>query len=480
MSEVTQRLVVARRRSRGGPFVAAGALFFLSAALFGCMPGGLELPQPELDIPPAYGAVAGPPNAALPAPDWWRGFRSKELTGLIDDAQAVNLDIAIAAAEITEADAQARIAGAPLFPAVTGNASAEESQQPGAAAHSLFSIGFTASYILDFWGKNRATLHAAIENAVASRENGEVVELSTIVAVATIYFQIVASQDRLRIAHDNVASSIRILDLVKSQFNAGTASQLDLSQQESVVAMQRATIPPLELTLRQDIATLAVLVARAPAQFKVKGGGIGQLAIPRVTPGLPSELLNRRPDVRQAEAQLASANYSVKAARAAFFPSIELTGQGGAQSSALRSLFAPGAWFYSLAGSLTQPILDGFLLKGQLQQARGVQVQFLQAYRKAVLSAFSDVEKALIAVEETTQQVRLQIDVVKNLRTAFDISETQFRAGTVNLTTVLQTEQSLFTAQDTLVEVQLARLNAVLSLFQALGGGWPGPAGARA
>jgi len=443
------------------------------------MLGGPELPQPPLDVPAAYGAAVGPPNAALPPPDWWRGFRSKELTALIDDAQAVNLDIAIAAAQIIQADAQARIAGAPLFPSLTGNASAEESEQPGAGPHSLFSTSLTASYILDFWGKNRATLRAAIENAVASRENREVVELSTIVAVATTYFQILASQDRLRIARDNVASSLRILDVVKSLFAAGTTSQLDVSQQESVVAMERATIPPLELILRVDVATLAVLVARAPAKFKVKGGGVGQLAIPRVTPGLPSELLSRRPDVSQAEAQLASASYNVEAARAAFFPSIQLTGLGGAESSALKTLFAPGAWFYSLAGSLTQPIFDGFLLKGQLQQARGVQIQSLQAYRKAVLSAFSDVEKALIAVDETAQQVRLQTDVVKNLRNAFDISETQLRAGTVNLTTVLQTEQSLFTAEDTLVQVQLARLDAVLGLFQALGGGWPNASGLK-
>jgi NodT family efflux transporter outer membrane factor (OMF) lipoprotein len=438
------------------------------------------MPEPEVKIPPAYTATVGPPNAALPAADWWRGFHSHELSLLVEDAQAVNLDIAVAAAQIIQAEAQARIAGAPLFPVVTGNASAEQAAQPGATGHSLFTTSLTASYILDFWGKNRATLHAAIETAVASRENRAVVELSTIVAVVTTYFQIVASQDRLRIARDNVTSAQRILDVVKSQFAAGTTSQLDVSQQESVVATERASIPPLELTLRQDTATLAVLVARVPEGFKVKGGGIGQLAIPRVTPGLPSELLERRPDVRQAEAELASASYSVAAARAAFFPSIDLTGQGGAESAALKTLFAPGAWFYSLAGNLTQPIFDGFLLKGQLQQARGAQVQALQAYRKAVLSAFSDVEKALIAVDETTKQVQLQADVVKSLQSAFDISETQLRAGTVNLTTVLQTEQSLFTAQDNLIQVQLARLDAVLSLFQALGGGWPGAHGAKA
>jgi NodT family efflux transporter outer membrane factor (OMF) lipoprotein len=459
---------------------AAGAGLLLAAtALAGCFASWPAPPQPSVQIPPAYGAAAGPPAAALPAPEWWRGFRSPELTRLIEAAQAVNLDIAIATAEIMQAEAQARIAGAPLFPAVGGDASATHAAPPGATGRTTYNVGLTASYILDFWGKNHATLQAAIENAVASRENREVVELSTIVAVATTYFQIAAARDELKIAHDNVASSLRILDVVKAQVAAGTASQLDLSQQESVVAMQRATVPPLEQTLRQDFATLAVLVARAPAGFKVDGGGIGSIAVPRVTPGLPSQLLARRPDIRQAEALLASAGYSVDAARAAFFPTIELTAAGGAQSAALKSLFAPGAWFYSLAAGLTQPILDGYLLKGQLQQAKGVQAQALQTYRKTVLSAFSDVEKALIAVEETSQQLRLQGDVVQSLRTAFDISETQLRAGTVNLTTVLQTEQSLFIAQDNLVQVQLARLDAILSLFQALGGGWPASGGAR-
>jgi outer membrane protein, multidrug efflux system len=292
------------------------------------------------------------------------------------------------------------------------------------------------------------------------------------VTVANTYFQVLAAQDELRVAHRNLTAAERILTLIKQQFAGGTASQLDLSQQEALVATVRASIPPLEVTLRQSIAALALLVARAPANFNVNGGGFAQLTVPRVTPGLPSELLYQRPDVRQAEAQLASSNFSVESARAAFFPQIQLTATTGVQSAALAALFGPGAWYYTLAAGLTQPLFDGFLLESQLKQAKGVQLQNLQAYRKAVLSAFTDVEKALVALAQFTRQEKLQADAVAASRKAFDVSETQFRGGTVNLLTVLQTEQTLFTAENTLVLVRLNKYLAASSLFQALGGGW--------
>ena len=184
-------------------------------------------------------------------------------------------------------------------------------------------------------------------------------------------------------------------------------------------------------------------MARAPANFNVKRRRLGAIAVPRVTPGLPSELLYQRPDIRQAEAQLASSNFSVESARAAFFPQIQLTAPTGVQSAALASLFGPGAWYYTLAAGLTQPLFDGFLLESQLKQAKGVQLQNLQAYRKAVLSAFADVEKALVALAQFTRQERLQNDVVTASRKAFEVSETQYRGGTVNLLTVLQTQQTL-------------------------------------
>ncbi len=280
------------------------------------------------------------------------------------------------------------------------------------------------------------------------------------------------SQDRLRIARENVAAASRILKLIRQRQEAGTASQLEISQQESLVATQRASIPPLEITLRQNVVALAVLVGRTPEHFGAAGGSANRIRIPRVAPGLPSELLNQRPDIREAEANLRSANFSVEAARAAFFPTISLTGETGFQSLALQSLFGPGAWFYTMAASVTQPIFHGGLLTGQLELAQGKQLELLQTYRKTVLTAFSDVEQALIAVQQQAIRERLQAEVVRTSRQAFDVSEQRLAQGTLDMVTLTQTQQTLFQAQDTLAQVRLARLLALVSLYQALGGGW--------
>ena len=485
MSKVSRKSEALPARRRGGIRAApALAVLLLAPALSGCILGS-ERPELNLEVPAAYReAPKSSVDAAVPALDWWRGFRSKELTTLMEDAQVFNLDIAVAIAQVVQADAQVGVSGSPLFPSITGTATAEQEKVStatagggsgggvGGSTFANYNLGLTASYMIDFWGKNRATLYAAEENATMARYNREVVTLTTLVTVADTYFQVLAAQDELRVARRNLAAAERILTLIKQQFTGGTASQLDLSQQEALVSTERAAIPPLEVTLRQNIAALSLLVARAPANFNVSGGALTSIVVPRVTPGMPSELLYQRPDIRQAEAQLASSNFSVESARAAFFPQIQLTASTGVQSAALAALFGPGAWYYTLAAGLTQPIFDGFLLESQFKQAKGVQLQYLQAYRKAVLSAFADVEKALVALSQATLQERLQIEAVTNSRKAFDVSETQLRAGTVNLITVLQTQQTLLIAENTLAQVRLTKLLAASSLFQALGGGW--------
>jgi multidrug efflux system outer membrane protein len=470
----------ALRGAKSGRFTVILGVFCVIHTLSGCM---LESQKPELalDTPGKYRAAHGAADAAVPKIDWWRGFRSRELVGLIEDAQAHNFDIAVAVAQIQQADAQVSIAGAPLFPSIdfNGNTSVGKSSSQtggggggGGGISHLYSTSFSASYVLDFWGKNQASLVAVEENATASRYNREVVTLTTIGTVATTYFTVLGAQDRLRILHKDVEDSSRILDLIMQQFSAGTVSQVNVAQQQALVATLRAQIPPVELTLQQSLTALAVLVGRAPERNVARGGSMMNVTVPRVTPGLPSELLEQRPDLRQAEALLAASNYNVQSARAAFFPSIQLTAQTGFQSAALRSLFGPGAWFYTAAASLTQPIFDGFLLEGQLQVQLALRQQALQIYRRDVLSAFSDVEKALIALEQTGQEEKYLREAVLASQMAFYLSEQQLREGTVNLVTLLQTEQTLFQNEDSLVQVQLARLLAGVGLFQALGGGW--------
>jgi NodT family efflux transporter outer membrane factor (OMF) lipoprotein len=276
----------------------------------------------------------------------------------------------------------------------------------------------------------------------------------------------------LRVARENVSSATRILDLIQQRLEAGTASELDTAQQESVVAQQRASIPPLEQQLRQNTYALAVLLGRTPESFNLRGGSNDRIAAPRVTPGLPSDVLTERPDIRQAEALLASANANVESARAAFFPSIRLTGEGGFQSAALRTLFRPESLFYNVAAGLTQPIFDGGTLMGQFDLRRGEQEELLQTYRKTIISAFADVENALVAVQQTARAEQLQREVVRSTRKAFDISEARLREGTIDLVTLLNTQQQLFQAQDALAQARLAHLLAIVSLYQALGGSW--------
>ena len=465
------------------PFFVAFTGLALLQMLAGCIFSS-ERPEIALDVPPGYGAGRG--VTAPPSLDWWRGFRSPELTRLIEEAQTRNYDIAIAIALILEADAQSKLAGVPLLPLLTLNGTNQRTRPSqttgpngtgggGPSENQLYNGVLNASYEIDFWGKNRSAVRSAEESAVVTRFNKEVVVLSTIVSVATAYFQVLASQDQLRVARSNLDASSRILTLIKQRFDAGTASQLDVAQQESLVATVRASIPPIDQTLRQNVATLAVLTSRPPVDITVKGGSLERLSTPRVTPGLPSELLFQRPDIRAAEANLAATDASVESARAAFFPSITLTGQSGYATSVLKLLLRPESALFSMATNLTQPLLDGFRLEGQLEFAKAQRLAALQTYRKSIISAFGDVEKALIAVADLTEQERLQQQVVASSRQAFQIAETRLREGTVDLVTVLQTQQTLFTAEAVLVLVRFARFQAVLSLFQALGGSWLPP-----
>jgi NodT family efflux transporter outer membrane factor (OMF) lipoprotein len=446
----------------------------LALPLAACLLGLDNVPA-GVDVPKAYRSAPRNPDAALPSVLWWRGFRSKTLTDLIEEALTSNLDVAAAVARIVQADALSRIAGAPLLPGVFLTADASRSRPPGGPERSTIVGQLSASYEIDFWGKNRATLRAAEEIAVASRFDREVVALTTVVSVANTYFQVLSAYDRLRVANDNLAAATRVFNLIKQRFDVGTASQLDVAQQESVVNTQRAVVPLLRQGLRQDMATLAALVGRSPERLSIRAASMSQLAIPPVTPGSPSDLLAQRPDIREAEAQLAAANANVHVARAAFFPSIQLTGDGGYQSNALRTLLRPESAFFNLAVGLAQPLFAGGRIQGQFDLQKGRQDELLQLYRRAVINGFADVDRALVAVRQTTERERLQAEVVRSTRQAFEIAETRLREGTVDLVTVLNTQQALFQAQDALAQARLARLQAVVSLFQALGGGWQKP-----
>ena len=431
------------------------------------------------DIPaPAQWREAAPNDSAgiWPSADWWHGFGSQTLDDLIAQAQRSNDDLAVAIARVEEADAQARIAGAALLPSVdfSADASRQHAQVSGVgpATYNTFSPVLSASYELDFWGKNRALRAAARATALASRYDQETVALTVVSSVATTYFQALEFRDRLQVARENLANGEKILHGFQMEETAGTATGLDVAQQETAVALLNAAIPPLQQQFRQAVSALAVLLGKTPESIDVDTGTLNSLTSPQVLDGLPSSLLARRPDVAESEQQLISANANITVARAALFPSIQLTASGGYESSALASLISPASRIWSVAAGLTQPIFHGGALRGQVVFSNAHYRELLSAYHKTVISAFSNVESALVAAQQTQEQQSRQQEAVNKARRAFQFAQTQMSAGTVNILTVLNTENALFSAQDELVQVQYLHLQSMVDLYTALGGGW--------
>ncbi|MDR3531953.1 MAG: efflux transporter outer membrane subunit [Rhodopila sp.] len=449
--------------------------------------------RPALDVPDAYRATPMTEAAAWPPMDWWHGFRSEELDKLIAAARAGNFDIAAAIARVRQADAQVRIAGAPLLPDISGSGNASwQHEGLGAGSSSrlgsnafggsnasidfhTYSAGLNASYMLDFWGQNRAARQSAVASAMFSRFDQQTVALTVVTNVANTWFTALSLADRLTVARQNLRDAEQTLAVIQGRFDAGTASALDIAQQAALVAGERALIPNFSNQLEQELIALGILTGQPPERITAQPGTLTALGLPPVASGLPSELLARRPDVAAAEAQLIAQNFSITVARAAFFPSIQLTASAGYQASALNHLVTPGGALAAAAAGLTLPIFDGGTLRGQLDLAKGRYDELLADYRKAVVQAFTDVDNALTAWRYTTEQEKLQRIAVETALRAATIARAQMAAGTVDITTVLNAETTLFNDEDTLVQVRLARAQALLNLYKALGGGWVEP-----
>jgi outer membrane protein, multidrug efflux system len=291
-------------------------------------------------------------------------------------------------------------------------------------------------------------------------------------SVASTYFQALELRDRIEVAEQNLANGEHILRGLNAEQAAGTATGLDVAQQETAVALLYAAIPPLREQFRQTVYALAVLIGRTPESLDVTDGALTDLKHPAVVAGLPSELLARRPDISEAEQQLIAANADIVVARAQLFPSIELTASGGYESNALATLINPASRVYAFSGGLTQPIFHGGALRGQLAYSHARYTELLTVYHKAVLTALSNVEGALVAARQTADQEERQRNAVAKAQRAYEFAQAQMSAGTVNVLTVLNTENALFSAQDTLVQVEYSHLQALVDLYTALGGGW--------
>ncbi len=448
----------------------------LAFALTACATTPPNPVKPE-DMPKAYSAPAVPADKEVSA-DWWKSFSSTELVAFVDEAHADNLDMAAAAARVQQAQAQTGVATSVLFPNVDVTGSAQRSgskrasgfQGPG--TFNTFGLTGAASYELDFWGKNVNSLRSARESTLAAIYAQETVRLTTEADVANTYFTVLALRERIDIARRNVEAAKRILAITQAKVTNGVLSNLELAQQTAQVLGVEATIPRLEEQEREQRNALAILLGKMPGGFQVEGNSLENISAPPVQAGLPSLLLTRRPDVAQAEAQMLSAHANLDAARAAFLPGINLSANGGWQSAVLDGLISPGHLAWTLSGQFLQTIFDGGRSTSQRDLAKGREAELVAGYRSAVLNALSDTEAQLGSVSSYTDQERLTTEQVKNAQEAFRISELQYREGVVDLLTVLQAQQTLFTSQDTLIQIKLARLQAGVGLYRALGGGW--------
>jgi outer membrane protein, multidrug efflux system len=482
---VSRRLCILARPV--APRLGRGLCVLTGSLLLSACNLGPHYARPDIPAPAAWTPVTPestpsqpppPESSSWPDAQWWHAFGSPELDRLIEQAQQANDDVKAAVARVQQADAEVRIAGAPLLPSLDAGFTPARSRQiqpippntPFTA--NTFTAQLSAAYELDFWGHNAALRAAAVAAATGSRYDRETVQLSTIASVATTYFTVLSLRDRVTVATNNLTNARETLKGLQFEQTVGTATALDVWQQQALVDTEDATLPALRAQLSHNIAALAILLGTTVEQLHLGATTLDQIAPPPVSTGLPAGLLARRPDVASAEAQLIAANQNVRAARAAFFPTIALTAGGGVESTALSTLLEPGSRIFDLSAGLTQPLFEGGAISGAYAQSKGQYQELLADYHKAVISAFDNTQDALTQVHETTEQSLRQDRATASAARAYDFSQQQFHAGTINILTVLTTETALLTAQDTQAQVRLAQLSALVSLYQALGGGW--------
>ena len=435
-------------------------------------------PLPPGDVPAAFEQAS--PNAPLwPSQDWWQGFGDAQLTQLIGTAETNNLDLAQAAARLRQADARARQAGAALLPTVglNGTLNSLYGQANGVSqSETDYSAALGASYELDFWGKNRDALDSAKAARTASAADRATVALTVTSSLADDYFQLLSLRDRIATAKANLKSEADILALVQRRASCcGYAANADLIQQRAEMAAQQAALPALEQQELEARNALAILLGRPPESFRVAGDSLGTLTAPAVTPGLPSALLTRRPDIATAEANLRAAHADLAAARVAFLPDLTLTANGGIAYPALAAAVdtLPGTGLAAgLGAALVQTIFDGGKNTAITDEARAHEEELLAAYRAAVIAAFSDVENALADIAHLTAQEAALTDEVAQSEKVLGAAQRKYQSGYSDFLTVTDAERSLYMARDQLSDIRRARLVASVALFKALGGGW--------
>lgn len=439
--------------------------------------------------PPIDSGIAAPATWQLAAntrqqdsQDWWKHFASPPLNQLIEQARTGSHDVAAAMARVRQAQASAIIAGAPLLPELKlelnasrqkllrGNGSRNLDASQDNKAVNTFSANLTASYEVDFWGARAAARDSAVHSLRASEFDQATVELTLLSSVADRYAQTLSAREQSHIAELNLANARNVLKLVQTRYDAGSATALELAQQKSLVASQQRQLPLIQQQAREQLITLAALLGRPVQDLDLGVQTFDSLRWPEIGAGVPSELLSRRPDIARAEAQLAAAQADVSVARAALLPTLTLGATFGSSSNTAADILRSP--LYNLTSGLVGPIFNNGRLSAERDRARARQEELLETYRGTIINGFADVEKALNSIQGIDQQRQWQSEELQQAQIAFQISESRYQAGAADLLTVLETQRTLYAAQDLNVQLRLSRLQASIALYKALGGGW--------
>lgn len=454
--------------------LASKSLAVLAAALLAA--GCSMLPKyerPAAPVPAAFPAAAAPqgvPAADLP---WEQFFGDERLRGLIATALRNNRDLRVAVLNIAQARSQLDLRNADRLPTVGVAASA--SRAPNAQGNEVTTLaanfGFS-SWEIDFFGRIASLGEAALAQYLGSEEGRRAAQVALVANVATTWLNLAADEELLALTRQTLATREESLRLTRLRFDNGASSEIDFRLAQSLFEAARATLAQQQRQRATDLNALGLLLGQAVPPDYVVGVTTAGVQLPDVPAGVPSEVLVRRPDVRQAEQQLVAANANIGVARAAFFPRITLTAGVGTASRDLAGLFSGGAWGYTVAPALLQPIFDAGRNRANLATAEVSRDIALAQYERAIQQAFRDVADALAGRATFGEQVRAQAAVVEAESARFRLARLRYENGIASYLDLLDAQRSLFTAQQGLVQARLARLLGQVQLYRALGGGW--------
>jgi NodT family efflux transporter outer membrane factor (OMF) lipoprotein len=457
----------------------------VAAALLGCSVGPNYV-RPTTESPSAYKEALGwkpaEPRDQQPRDNWWEVFKDPKLDAMAAGVEVSNQTIKAAEARVREAQALTQAARAALFPLVSANASATRSRTAsgnsvststgqGGSIRNDYNVALDVSWEVDLWGRVRRTVEASEASAQASVADLESAKLSAQALLAEDYFLLRVQDAQIRLLNDTVDAYQRSLQLTRNQYAVGVAARADVAQAETQLKSTQAQAIDAGVQRAQLEHAIAVLLGKAPADFSVAFESV-PTEFPPIPPALPSELLERRPDIAAAERRAAAANAQIGVAEAAFFPSLTLSATGGFQSSVLSQLFSLPSRYWSLGSALAQTIFDAGLRRAQTTQAIATYDENVANYRQTVLTGFQEVEDNLAALRILEQEAAVQDEAVKSARESLAITLNQYRAGTANYLAVVVAQAIALANERAALAIQSRRLSASVALIKALGGGW--------